>query len=250
MAHQRGEPIITVAERPATGELAWYMRRMPPVIHEPIAWTHICKDITLKYRAIARLDVFITCTLVLGVVAVGREWVLLLMNPILAAGLITGKILNNNYVIFIGIIVWGVIFYGRLFRNYGHIVDAVRGELTGDDQHRDAMEAAAINEETWCREGAEAWTWRQRLNSLWQFTAAHSIPWWYGIGVLLIMQGVGGSVYMWVYVRAYRQTQSRHEALRRAAMVHYHHNKTAARPLTLTMLGLTVIGCLAIFLYL
>jgi len=248
--HRRGEHISVVSERATTGGIAKYMQRMPLVVPEEIEWTHICKDIMFRHRVIARLNMILICVLLLGTVAVAREWVLLLINPIVAAGLIAGKITHNDYVVWAGFCAWMAIFFINMKRNYGHIVAVADEELGGHDNRSDMLEAAVIKEEIWCREGAETWNWRQRFKSVWLFAVAHSITWWYGVGILLMMPFVGGMVCMLVYLRAYRLSGSRHTALQESAMVHYYHNKKIVRPLSVVLLCITCMGCVLILTFL
>lgn len=239
MAHQRSEPLAVEAERPTSGKLARYMRRMPPVIHEPIEWTHICRDISKTQRLIARLDILVVCTFFVTMTAVGHAWVALFINPILAAGVIAGALTHNLYVSLAGLYAWSICYIVVNWRGLRELLTAASKE---------DLESAAIEEEIWCREGAENWSWRQRLASLRHFAAAHNGPWWCDLGVLRMVQFIGGATYMWVYLRTYRQTQSRSAALRAAATVHYHHNQKALRPLTITMVCLALLGCIEILI--
>jgi hypothetical protein len=111
-----------------------------------------------------------------------------------------------------------------------------------DGDWKAAIEAAAIEEEHWFREGAEYWNLWQRLKSTVYFAFIHShhrlwFPWpilsfYIGAGFLLTS----------VYRRTYRRTQSREVALREAAIQHYWRNISHTHESTARLLFLVTVG--------
>ena len=85
---------------------------------------------------------------------------------------------------------------------------------------------AAVIEEQWFREGAENWSFKQRVLSCLGFALLHLENLIYPLATLLPL-GVMGAVFMVVYLRAYRKTGNRASAVLRSSKLHRLYNRVA-----------------------
>ncbi len=85
---------------------------------------------------------------------------------------------------------------------------------------------AAVYEEQAFREGSEHWNTGQRLMSCLAFGAIHLTNLIYPLATILPL-ALGGALFMFVYLRVYRQTKFRRSAVLAAALVHRVYNRLA-----------------------
>jgi hypothetical protein len=97
---------------------------------------------------------------------------------------------------------------------------------------------AAVVEEQIFREGAEGWSWPQRITSCLVFGAVHLTNLIYPLATVLPL-AVGGGLFMWVYLKNYRVTRSRRKAVLEASVTHRVYNRIALIMVVLVMFGLT-----------
>lgn len=88
------------------------------------------------------------------------------------------------------------------------------------------MSRAAVAEEQWFREGSENWGWFGRLRSAFAFGLVHMANLFYPFSTILPLT-LCGLVFTHVYMRRYRQTGSREEAVLAAAVAHRVYNRLA-----------------------
>ena len=88
------------------------------------------------------------------------------------------------------------------------------------------LDQLAMYEEQWFRTGAETWTIRQRIYSCVAFGLVHVVNIIYPIASILVVGAVGG-VFMWVYLRTFKKTQSVKLATLASAKLHASYNRFA-----------------------
>lgn len=102
---------------------------------------------------------------------------------------------------------------------------------------------AAVYEEQAFREGAENWTFWQRVRSCLIFGAAHLSNLFYPLATILPL-ALGGAMFMGVYLRTYKKTRFRRTAVLEASLIHRVYNKIA---LTAVLIALILVFGSAIF---
>lgn len=95
------------------------------------------------------------------------------------------------------------------------------------------MSQAAVAEEQWFREGSENWGWFGQLRSAFAFGLVHMANLFYPFSTILPLS-LCGLVFTHVYMRRYRQSRSREEAVLASAVVHRVYNRLAV----FTVLGI------------
>jgi hypothetical protein len=88
------------------------------------------------------------------------------------------------------------------------------------------IDGAAMHEEQWFRSGAEAWTAKQRLFSCIAFGSVHVMNIFYPLASLIVVGLVGG-VFLWVYLREYKRTGSTRRATFASTKLHATYNRFA-----------------------
>ena len=92
----------------------------------------------------------------------------------------------------------------------------------------------AVYEEQGFREGAENWTFGQRVTSCLVFGAVHMTNLIYPLATILPL-ALGGAVFMAVYLRVYRRTRFRRSAVLTAALVHRVYNRLALTAIVIAL---------------
>jgi hypothetical protein len=108
--------------------------------------------------------------------------------------------------------------------------------------------AAVYEEQAW-REGSEHWTMSQRVRSCLSFGAIHMVNLIYPLATILPL-AIGGGLFMAVYLRTYRKTQSRRAAVLMSAIWHRVYNRVALTALVIWLIivfGTTAIALAAAF---
>ena len=100
------------------------------------------------------------------------------------------------------------------------------------------IDRLAMHEEQWFRNGAEHWSWPQRVYSCFAFGIVHIANIFYPIGSLLVL-GVVGAVFMRYYLKVYRRTHDSRYATLAAAKLHATYNRWAFLYL-LAVIGVTI----------
>jgi len=85
---------------------------------------------------------------------------------------------------------------------------------------------AAVAEEQWFREGSESWSWFGRLRSAFAFGFIHMANLFYPLSTILPLS-LCGLVFTHVYLRHYKQSGSREEAVLASAVAHRVYNRLA-----------------------
>lgn len=88
------------------------------------------------------------------------------------------------------------------------------------------IDGMAMYEEQWFRSGAESWTAKQRLFSCIAFGSVHVMNIFYPLASLIVV-GLMGGVFMWVYLREYKRTGSTRRATFASAKLHATYNRFA-----------------------
>ena len=107
---------------------------------------------------------------------------------------------------------------------------------------------AAVYEEQAFREGAENWGPGQRVISCLVFGAVHMTNLIYPLATILPLS-LGGAVFMFVYLRSYRRTRFRRNAVLDAALVHRVYNRIALTAFAISLviiLGWAALGMFGI----
>ena len=216
------------------------MGYMPRAERTEMQWTHLCKQVERRHRVANRIGELATFATLLAIVLTLQEWAALLVNPIIALGMLADKFTGFKFGFLIAVAIISVIVLARMFKDYGHIFDLTANEWRKEENRQDTLEVAAIHEEYLFRDGAEGWTLWQRFKSCLIFAGAHAASWWYGIFLFLFVPFACGVTFMAVYLYTFKKTGSRQSALKDAAIVHYWHNRMSHRPLSLFVLCVTV----------
>ncbi len=96
---------------------------------------------------------------------------------------------------------------------------------------------AALDEEQLFREGAELWTWPERIKASFLFGFAHVSNLIYSVATMLALSG-GGMIFTLYYLHSYHKTRDSRLATKRVAAVHSLYNMLAILLFALTLLVL------------
>lgn len=193
-------------------------RLMPAAEHtsEPIP---LIKDVlTRRHRWIAAITAGLVYLSMLALVARGgASW--FFYNPITTVGAILDRLTGSVWPGLIAVHLVMILVFAFLFYLFGRKPDAT-AKAAG---HRDNMERFVLREEQIYREGAEHWTWLQRIRACLLFGLVHLlnliVPY-----VAVVLLSIGGAVFMHEYLRVMRRTNSRPTALASSAALHHTYN--------------------------
>lgn len=228
---------VAYQERPLDGSHGRIFRHCPPVEHVPIAWQHICDEATSPSAVRGQIhSMRINCAAYLLTALVFMPvWPSVLINPIVAVGIIATKITGLYTPWLSSLAVWAccwliVRWRKRIARERRSNDVIVLGVSSREDAYDKLLldtEVQAIREEHWSREGAENWTRWQRFKSCVLFSYCHErnlsglmVAYW----PIVLLRVLGAWAFMREYLRVYEQTSSRAEALRASAMMHFYAN--------------------------
>lgn len=135
-------------------------------------------------------------------------------------------------------VTWGLIALCllALVAARGKAAGPTRSSGRGDEAGLTLLQVLAIEEERRFREGAEHWTWRQRLTSCVVFGGMHItniiVPM-----MSLALLAVGGAALMARYLRTFRKTGSREAAVRSSVQLHYAYNRVVIFLIPVLIIG-------------
>lgn len=121
----------------------------------------------------------------------------------------------------------GVVYYIACVATFMLLAVALQHGMESSSGYQGKfLNRAAMNEEQWFRNGAENWSWQQRLYSCCAFGIVHVTNIIYPISSLLVVGAVGG-VYLRYYLRVYRRTGDSQYATLAATKLHANFNRWA-----------------------
>lgn len=153
---------------------------------------------------------------------------------------------------FVGLPGWaGIPLFIVLYLVYSKRVDEVDYGESFSKHTYGFFNKAAVFEEQAFREGSEHWSLGQRVRSCLAFGAIHMVNLIYPLAAILPLT-LCGAVFMFVYLRAYRDTPFRRTAVLKAAVMHRVYNRIALAIMVVALLvwfglmGVAMLGAIGL----
>lgn len=180
---------------------------------------------------------------------IGLVYVQNLAFPWMKHSVISGFLAGTDFV---GLPGWaGIPLFIVLYVLYGRFVDEYRYGQSFSEHTYGFFNKAAVFEEQAFREGSEHWSFGQRIRSCLAFGAIHMVNLIYPLAAILPL-ALCGAAFMFVYLRAYRNTPFRRTAVLKAAVLHRVYNRIALGVMIIALLvwfglmGVAMLGALGL----